>query len=200
MVDKNKMSKGVIFGILGVSCLVIVILVLAIVLYFNAPKTVKKEKLEGGNIYLTYSDDICGLEVSGLTPVTDVEGKKLNQADMYFDFSVASELDEANEINYEIVVVPEKKTTIPNKNIKVYLEKQNSGTYVPVGEPQVISLSKSKTSLGSPKNSMVIHKETKKKSITDNYRLRVWISKESGATITPKDMVSLKVAVYGKAS
>ena len=200
MVDKNKMSKGVLFGILGVSCLVIIIVVLAAWLYFNAPKKVKKEKLEGGNIYLTYSDDICGLDISGFTALTDDEGKKINRADMYFDFSVASELDEANEILYEIVVTPEKKTTVPLKNIKVYLEKQSSGTYVPVGEPMVLSVSKEKTTLGSPANSMVLHKESKKKSITDNYRLRVWASKEGGATITDKDIISLKVSVNGKAS
>ena len=200
MVDKNKMSKGVLFGVLGVSCLVIIIVALAAWLYFNAPKKVKKEQLEGGNIYLTYSDDICGLDVSGFNALTDEEGQKLNRADMYFDFSVASELDEANEIIYEIVVTPDKKTTVPLKNIKVYLEKQSSGTYVPVGEPMIISVSKDKTSFGSPANSMIIHKEAKKKSITDNYRLRVWASKESGVTITDKDIISLKVSVNGKAS
>ena len=44
MVDKNKMSKGVLFGVLGVSCLVIIIVALAAWLYFNAPKKVKKEQ------------------------------------------------------------------------------------------------------------------------------------------------------------
>lgn len=200
MVDKNKMSKGVLFGVLVVTVLVIIILSLAAVLFFNAPKKVKKEQLEGGNVYLTYSDDICGLDISGFTALSDAEGQKLNRADMYFDFSVASELDEANEILYEIAVTPEKKTTVPLKNIKVYLEKQSSGTYVPVGEPMVISVSKEKSTLGSPENSMIIHKEAKKKSITDNYRLRVWASKESGATITEKDIISLKVSVSGKAS
>ena len=42
MVDKNKMSKGVLFGVLGVSCLVIIIVALAAWLYFNAPKKVKR--------------------------------------------------------------------------------------------------------------------------------------------------------------
>ncbi|MBQ8132033.1 MAG: hypothetical protein IJ193_06050 [Bacilli bacterium] len=200
MVDKNKVSKGVLFGIIGVSCLVIIIVVLAAVLYFNAPKKVKKEKLEGGNIYYTYSDDICGLEITKFQPFTDADGKKINQADMYFDFSVASEMDEANEINYEISITSDKKTTVPLKNVKVYLEKQSSGTYVPVGEPKTVSLSKETSKLGSPANSMVIHTETKKKSITDNYRLRAWVSKESGATLTDKDILSLRVSVSGKAS
>lgn len=197
---KNKCSKGVLIGTLLAMLLVIVGVCLAVYIYISSPKTVQEEKLDGGNIYLTYTDDVCGLTLTNLGLFSDDNGMALNIADLYFDFSVSVSLEDAQKISYEISLVPDKTSTVDDKYVKAYLEKQTSGTFTSVFEPDFITLENSKTALGSPKGSMVLHTEEKNKSTSDNYRLRLWVSDENQVQLTPQDIISYKVVVNGKAS
>ena len=200
MNEKNsKVSKGVLWGIIVVSVLVIIGILLVAYFYFNSQKVVKKENVDGGNIYLTYTDDVCGLTISKVLLTSDAYGKSIDSADLYFDFSVSVNLEEAQNIKYEIALVTYKTTTVDNKYVKVYLEKLNSGSFTSVLEPTFISLESNKTELGSPKGSMVLYTDDKTKSSSDNYRLRLWVSDESEAQLTAEDVLSYKIVVNGKA-
>ena len=198
--EKNKISRGVIIGSIFSTIVVIGIVSLILVSYFNAPKKVKYEELEGGSINLTYTDDENSLVLSNLVSYKDEDGIKINKADMYFDFSVSFALDEASKIEYELSVIPNKENTVPVKNIKVYLEKQKSGEFTSTDEPKLLSLSNKNSTLGSQSGSMVIYNSSTQKSKSENYRLRAWVDSSSLYTIQPTDVISLMVEVHGKAS
>lgn len=200
MKTEEKTSKKVLIGSLVLSIVIIIAIIISIYVFFNSPKKVKKETLDGGSISLTYSDDECGLAISNVTALSDVAGKKLDAANLYFDFSVAVKLEEAKQIDYEISIVPDNLSTIDNKIVKVYLEKQKSGTFKQVLKPTFIELAKEKSDLGSPKGSMVLYKETSSKSTNNNYRLRMWVSDSNQTPLTSLDNFKVKILVKGKAS
>lgn len=197
---KNKCSKGVLLSSVLIILLAIIGAFSTMYIYTTAPKTIVSEKVEGGNIYLTYNDEFCGLTVTNLGLFSDANGMNTNMADLYFDFTVSTELEEAQKISYEISIVPDKNSTVDDKYVKVYLEKQNSGTFTSILNPTFIDLSTKKTVLGTPKGAMVLYKEEKTKSTMDNYRLRLWVSDENQISLTPEDIISYKVVVNGKAS
>ncbi len=200
MKSEEKVSKKVVVSVLILSILIIIAIALSIYIFLNAPKKVKKETLEGGNISLTYTDDECGLSISNVTAMSDAVGKKLDAANLYFDFSVSVKLEDAKKVDYEIALIPDKSSTIDNSVVKVYLEKQKSGAFKEVLKPTIIKLSKEKSSLDSPKGSMLLYKETSTKSTNNNYRLRMWVSDSSQLQLSELDNYKAKIVVKGKAS
>ncbi len=197
---KSKCSKGVLISSIMVILLVVVGVFVTMYVYTTAPKTIVTEKVDGGSIYLTYNDDFCGLTVSNLGLLSDANGMSNNIADFYFDFTIATELEEAQKISYEISIVPDKNSTVDDKYVKAYLEKQSSGTFTSVLNPTFVTLSTKKSELGTPKGSMVLYSEEKTKSSTDNYRLRLWVSDENLVSLTEQDVISYKIVLNGKAS
>lgn len=198
--EKNKLPLGFKVGVIICSIIFVSIVSFAVYFYFTAPKEIKKEELDGGSINLTYSDDEQILTLSNLYGLTDEQGISLNSADLYFDFTIDVELDEASKIDYEISVIPQSNSTVPVNAIKVYLEKLTSGTYAATNMPVLLNVSKKKSDLGSRIGSMVIYGDTTQKSKKENYRLRAWVDGSTGYEIKPTDIISLKVEVYGKAS
>ncbi len=198
--EKNKLPLGFKVGVIICSIIFVSIVSFAVYFYFTAPKEIKKEELDGGSINLTYSDDEQILTLSNLYGLTDEQGISLNSADLYFDFTIDVELDEASKIDYEISVIPQSNSTVPVNAIKVYLEKLTSGTYAATNMPVLLNVSKKKSDLGSRIGSMVIYGDTTQKSKKENYRLRAWVDGSAGYEIKPTDIISLKVEVYGKAS
>ena len=198
--EKGKVSRGLIIGLIVATLLLIGILIVVTYFYFNIPKKVEEKIIEGGSINLSYSDESSSLNIVSVTKIDDIDGIKINKADSYFDFTVRIALDEASKIDYEISVTPNKETTVPTKNIKVYLEKLKSGSFTSVGNPEILKLLKKKNDVGSKLGSMVIYSDSTRKSLSDNYRLRAWVDNDSQYVISPSDKIVLDVEVHGKAS
>ena len=198
-VEKNKISIWVIIIVLFTTLFVVGSVSWLLYSYFSTPTNVDKIELSGGELNLTYTDDDCGLTITPLTLTSDQDGIKIDSADMYFDFSISSKLDEASKIDYEISIIPNSKNmTVPVEFVKVYLEKVETGSYKSVCDPATVKLSTNKSELGSKKGSMIIYKTTKTKSTSDNYRLRVWVSDQSGYTLSPADTISFNIDLHGK--
>ena len=192
-----ELSKNFWYVLLG-TCLVLVILV-GIVFYkfANREEEVIEEKLSGGNIQLNYTNAVTGLSISKATPIADEIGMKSDKEGQYFDFSLDIEIDEAKTIDYEIAVIKnETASTIGNDDIRIYLEKEESGTYNKVFGPAAYKPLEKDSKLGSPDGSMVLVKESTKKSLKDNYRLRMWLSNKS---LTKTGNYSIEVVVNGHA-
>lgn len=198
--EKNKLPLGFKVGVIICSIIFVSIVSFAVYFYFTAPKEIKNEELDGGSINLTYSDEEEILTLSNLYGLSDEQGISLNSADLYFDFTLDVELDEASKIEYEISVVPQIKSTVPVNSIKVYLEKLTSGSYTATNIPVLLNPSKKESKLGSKAGSMVIYGDSTQKSKKENYRLRAWVDGSTGYEIKPTDIISLKVEVNGKAS
>lgn len=200
MNNKNKISKGVLFGIIGVSVLLVVIVILAFIIFFSAPKNVKKEVIDAGDVSMTYTDDFNGLSITNTSPITDEIGKNLEGADQYFDFTISTNVLSSATVEYEVSLVKNKAiSTISDDDIRIYLEKQNSGSYVKVFGPEKFTGITKKSEIGSPKGSMIVSKVTNEESVTENYRLRMWLSDKAQVTTDVIWNYTVEVIVNGRA-
>lgn len=200
MDNRNKISKGVLFGIIGVSVLLVVILVLAFVIFFTSPKEVKEEVINAGDVSMTYTDDFNGLSITNTVPVADDVGKTLEGADQYFDFTISTNVLSSATVEYEIALVKNKAiSTISDNDIRIYLEKQSSGSYVNVFGPENFAGIDKKSKIGSPKGSMIVSKVTNEENITENYRLRMWLSDKSQVSTDVIQNYTVEVIVNGRA-
>lgn len=177
----NNGLSGIFWIILIIICLILAIFVGFLFVKFGNQKDIVIENEEnGGNITLNYTNNITGLYLTKAVPTNDGVGTKLSDEGLYFDFAIDTKLDNATSIDYEISVIKDsKKSTIPDSDIRVYLEKENSGTYTKVFGPSPFKGIKEESKLGSQAGSMILNKITTKKSTVDNYRLRMWLSDSS---------------------
>lgn len=198
MEEKNVM-KRLIITLVAVSMLIIIVVVVSFMLFFNKQKKVDSAPVNTGTISMTYKASANGIQLTSVQPMSDVLGKDNRVEGSYFDFTVTSSIKGTANVTYEVAVIKDKTSTIPSEYIKVYLEKQHSGTYSKVKEPTVFKASKKKSEIGSPAGSMILTKETVGEDTVDNYRLRVWVA-EGAPVLDPTATFTIRVNVYGKAS
>ena len=180
MKEKRELSKKFWYTTLGVSVVLLILIVAGFAYFIGSKRPVIEENENGGNIVLNYTNDITGLKLKDIIPVADDVGKKSSEEGEYFDFSVDVSLDNATYIDYEISIVKDEKfSTIPDDDIRIYLEQEDSGSYIEVLEPTKFTPLKKKSKIGTPAGSMVLFQTKKTKSLTDRYRLRMWVSDKS---------------------
>lgn len=195
---KRSVSKGVV-----IACIIIVILVACIVggtfyIYYGSPKEVYQESLTGGNISLTYSDEENLFAIENAIPTSDIVGKAYDSADLFFDFTVKVDIEDANYIEYDVLLVKDETlSTAINNNIKVYLEKEKNGSYVKVAGPELFTSNLDDEQIGN--SVMSIYKEKHTESGNDNYRLRMWLSDSAKINAGEIQNYAVKVALKGKA-
>ena len=203
--NKSNSSKFIFISVILVTILVILVLCLSFTAFKKATSEdgTNSNNDSNGNgginskISMTYTENMNGISIQDALPTSDEVGKKLNGKGEYFDFTIKSNIVNSS-ITYEIAAIKDKSSTISDDSIKLYLEKQNSGTYEQVMEPTIFKPITEKSKVGSPNGSMVLYKLNRKKSGTDNYRLRMWIKED--AVVEMDKSYTVKVNVYGKAS
>ncbi len=195
------MNKKVLNWCLCISFVIILVLVILVYSFYKTPKEVVTKKLNGGNISLTYTDDFNGLTIRKCVPLNDNRGMKLDSADMFFDFSVTTELDDADSIDYEISVQKDSSlSTTLDENIRVYLETVKNERYVNVFGPETYDPSTEKSKLGTDVGYMPIYQVNKTNNSTDKYRLRVWLYDKAVFDKRAVQNITMKVYVTGKAN
>ena len=195
------MNKRALYYSITISLIIGIVLILLVSVYFTSDKKIIYQKLEGGTVTLSYMDEFNGITISNASTTSDTIGMKLDGADQYFDFSIISKINEASKIDYEISVVKDtNKSTTIDDYIRVYLEKLVDGSYSSVFGPITYEPLAKDSSLGSKAGSMVLYKERKTKSGTDNYRLRVWLADNANIKKGARQNITLLVYVNGKAS
>lgn len=195
---KKGVSKGVI-----ISCIIIVFLVVSIVggafyIYYGTPEEVHQETLDGGKIALSYADEENLFFLENLIPTSDLVGSVYDRADLFFDFTVNVDIEEANNIEYEVLFVKDDTvSTAMNTNIKIYLEKEENGNYVKVAGPEIFTSNVEDSELGN--SVMSLYKTKRESNGNDNYRVRLWLS--DTAVVEPNEIQNfgIKVALQGKA-
>lgn len=193
----DVLTKKFWYFILGICIFLSVILGVSIYLFANREEEVIEKNENGGQITLNYTNNVTGLNLMNITPVTDSVAIKDLTDQHYFDFFIDVDLKEAASIEYEISVIKNtKESTILDDDIRIYLEKEQSGTYTKVFGPSKYIPLKSDSKLGSSKESMVLVKSKALKSSKDNYRLRMWLSDQS---LTASGNYSIDVVVNGVA-
>ncbi|MBR5370532.1 MAG: hypothetical protein IK137_04445 [Bacilli bacterium] len=175
--DSTNSKKTFTILMLSIVILLIGLIVVGFVMFSLREKDVVEEEENGADIILNYSTNNSGLQIRNASKTKDEDGIINLKDGEYFDFSVEVILDNASNIEYEISVEKDEiNSTIPDSDIKIYLEKEIEGTYTKVFEPNKFTPLKKKSELGSKKGSMVLTNVTKTKSSTDKYRLKMWLS------------------------
>ena len=194
MESKNSNSAFLIL-MMSVVILLIGLIVAGFVAYSMREKDVLEEEENGADIILNYTSNDSGLKIKNTSKVKDADGMVNLKDGEYFDFSVEVLLDSASNVEYEISVEPDEiNSTIPNDDIKIYLEKEKEGTYTKVFGPDKFIPLKKESKLGSKKGSMPLIEVKKTNSNTDNYRLRMWLSDKSNLN---EGTYSVEVEVHG---
>ena len=193
----EKLTKKFWYFVLGICIIFAIFICVSFYMFINRKEEVIEKNENGGQITLNYTNNVTGLSLNNIAPVTDSVAMKDLTDQHYFDFFIDVDLKNANYIEYEISVIKnEKGCSISNDDIRIYLEKEQSGTYTKVFGPSKFVPLKEDTKLGSLKNSMVLVKNKALKSSKDNYRLRMWLSDQS---LLQSGNYSIDVVVNGKA-
>lgn len=176
----EKSGNGFLVVMLSICGILLTLIIIGFVVFANRTEKVIENEENGATITMNYTNNVSGLKLRNITPTTDDVAMKSLKENEFFDFSVDVLLDNATSVDYEISVIKDSaNSTIPNDDIKVYLEKEKNGTYTKVFGPSKFTPSKKKTKLGSKTGSMVLLNVKKTNSNADNYRLRVWLSDKS---------------------
>lgn len=180
----SKDSKGAFIILMLTVVLILSGLIVAGYIAFSLrEQEVVEEEENGADIVLNYSTNYSGLEIKSATKMKDDDGIVNLKEGEYFDFSIEVLLDNAASVEYEVSIEKdEANSTIPDSDIRIYLEKEKEGTYTKVFGPEKFTPLKKASKHGSKKGSMPLVEVKKTNSNTDNYRLRMWLSDKSTLT------------------
>ena len=132
-----------------------------------------------GNIYLNYTEDTNGINITNAFPLTDNVGKLLSDENQYFDFTVEAKISGDVVAKYEVSAEKETSSTLDNDEVKLYLEKKVNNSYQEVMAPNHFTPLKESTDLGTMAGTMLLDSGTLSKSSTINYRLRMWVDENT---------------------
>lgn len=199
MENKKSVSKKVLLLILLISIIVVLIVVLAFGLFFKSKDNDDRKDYNAGVITMNYSDS-TNFKITNLIPVTDSVGMNFNEAGTYYDFIVDTKMEDSDEVSYEVAIsVNEDETNVDLSNLKVYLEKQESGSYSKVLAPTTFKPLSKSSRFGTPKGAMVLFKNKVVNNSNDNYRLRVWMDEKTVTVPNTVYTISVNADVYGHA-
>lgn len=192
--NSNGLSFKFLISLFSMSLLFIVVLCIGFLIHYRFDTKTVEDNKPGGNIKLVFTTEDSSINIPNSTPFVD----SIGVLSIYnFDFSVETKLKDASSVEYELSVsVNDELNTIPKEDIKVYLEKENSGTYSKFFGPSLFRTLKKDSLLGSKKGDMVIAEVKKIKSGVDNYRLRVW---QADTSASSGGVISVEVKLNGKA-
>lgn len=180
--NKEEIPKFLVF-ILCLCVVFIIIIAIGFAVFVNRREEVIENEENGANVVLNYSTNSNELKITKATPTIDQVGIKKSEEGDFFDFSVETELDNAPSLEYEISIVKDKvNSNISDDDIRIYLEKEKSGTFTKVFGPDKYKPLKKKNKFGTEAGSMILVDTKKTNSSIDNYRLRIWLSDKSVAT------------------
>ncbi len=190
---KSFETKTIIIFLVIVTAIIFFILALIAINYKAEKKTPNKKTTE--LISITYSNKYNGIKLNGVKPTKDTDGIKEKDNKKYFNFNIASKIKDKTVIDYEVAIKKSSECNIPSKDLKIYLERENEGTYSKVFEPKEFKELTKKSKIGTPKKSMILFDGSYSSSMTDKYRLKVWLNEKSSVKDTK---CAITVDVYGK--
>ena len=202
--EDRRYTKKMFLSLLLVTLLVVFVVSFSFAVFIKTESGVEKT-IETGEISMNYLEKTNGISIENAMPTSDTVGMNQLGENEYFDFTVNSKLVGDVKIIYEIAAIKDQNSTIPDNEIRLYLEQEKSGTYTKVMEPKNFVAESKDTEIGTPEGAMVLRKVIKKReensddkivNYVDNYRLKMWLAEN--ASIDDVKSYSVKVNVYGK--
>ena len=194
---REKASKQFFIILFIIICILIFIFCLCLWLFFNKREKVLYQEEKGGTVLLNYVSDFNGLSFHNMSPCNDADCITNLKDGTYFDFFIDTKIDEASLIDYEICLGRDKKYSSLDKDIRIYLEEEISGTYTKVFGPSEFVPLKKKSKYGTDIGDMILLHVRKMNLSTGRFRLRMWLS--NSAKVSTGDYV-VSVKVNGKAT
>lgn len=195
----KKESNNKLFVI--VICFLLFIIMVIGVSVATVTYTKKKESvntISTGNIYLNYTEDTNGINITDAYPVADEVGRTLTNEDQYFDFTVEASITGDVVAKYEIAAEKDVSSTLDNDDVKLYLEKKVDDSYEEVMAPKNFTPLMESTELGTLAGTMLLDSATLDENSIVNYRLRMWVDEDTIINEIPKSFsvrVSIKAQV-----
>ena len=197
---ENTDSKNILLSVIGVAILFVAVVGITYAIFVFTGNGNKKNTISTGTISILYTESSNVISINNAMPMSDSVGKIQNE---YFDFSVSAKIKGKASINYEVRARRTDKTDInrlPDNQVNIYLEKQDSNRYVPVMEPKTfIPTSTTLDNTYVNNDSMLLYKGTMTSngdiSVEDKYRLRIWL-KENTEVYNSSMIYKLRVDVY----
>ena len=195
----KKESNNKLFVI--VICFLLFIIMVIGVSVATVTYTKKKESvntISTGNIYLNYTEDTNGINITDAYPVADEVGRTLTNEDQYFDFTVEASITGDVVAKYEIAAEKDVSSTLDNDDVKLYLEKKVDDSYEEVMAPKNFTPLMESTELGTLAGTMLLDSATLDENSIVNYRLRMWVDEDTIIDEIPKSFsvrVSIKAQV-----
>ena len=202
--EDKSYSKRIFVLLLLVTLLVVFVISFSFAVYVKTKDGIENT-IKFGAVSMNYFETTNGISIENAMPTSDEVGKKQIGKGEYFDFTVNSKLVGDIKVIYEIAAVKDKNSTIPDNEIKLYLEQEKSGTYTEVMEPKNFIAESTNTDIGTPKGAMLLKRVTKERKndnddkvvkYVDNYRLRMWLGENS--PVGDMKTYTVRVNVYGK--
>lgn len=196
----EKGSKKVVISVIIITVLVIGIIAFAYKIFMDGENKKVDIVNNSGTVMLTYANNDGIFIIDPLEKKSDDAGQKLTGEGKYFDFVVTTEVNDKNIIEYELAVnLVQNETNIDPDKIKIYLEKENSGSYGKVIEPTIYKKNASVSSYGTPMSYMSLYHTDNNTDNNENYRLRVWIDQAANIDTSVKYKAAIQIKVYAKA-
>ena len=123
MQERKKKNKNVLILLLMFLSLICLFTGISVSIfnYFGQGNT--NNVIQTGRIFFSYSDSESagsGINITNATPIADNAGVILSGDGEYFDFSVSASTTNT-DIGYEIVVLKQDGSTLPDDFVKIYL-------------------------------------------------------------------------------
>lgn len=132
-----------------------------------------------GNIYLNYTENSNGINITDAYPINDETGKSLADENYYFDFTVEASITGNVVADYEISAEKLENSTLSNDEVKLYLEKMTNNKYEEVMAPKHFTPLTESTDLGTMVGTMLLDSGSFDKSSNVKYRLRMWVDENT---------------------
>ena len=177
---KNTLSNNFFIGMVLIFLVLIVFVGIGFGVFAAQNNKVVYQTKNGGDIVINYTNNVSGLKITNAIPTTDSVAINSSDDEDYFEFSIDVLLDNAKSIDYEIAAIKDKSnSTITDDDIRIYLEKEDSGEYQEVLEPSPFIPLKEDSKLGTKAGNMILYSTKKSNSDSDHFRLRMWLSDKS---------------------
>lgn len=204
----NSLSRQILLSILGIAILIVALVGVSYAVFTTSVEGSKINVINTGTISMSFVESTNGISISNAMPISDDEGKRLVGDNNIFDFVVSSTIAGSTTVSYEIVAekVAVNGIELDNNDVKIYLEKLVNGEYVSTEitrEPKGFVPNGIVSEIGSYSHEMTLHYDSfqnvggNKKSFSDNYRLRMWVSDDAVIDEVSRTF-QIKINVYGK--
>lgn len=132
---------------------------------------------EVGVVTTVYTEGRNRILIDNMMPMSDAKGKVMVGTSAMMDFAVHFNIHKKSRITTQISALKDDSSTIPDKYVKMYVQRSINGEQFEeeILSPTAYTGIEEDNEFGTKKGSMILDEVTTSRSITYNYRLRMWL-------------------------